>query len=287
MPEINYRAYREYVASRVNVNNAMMALLAGSRLAAHTLQLTAGSTRTLSEVFPAVEHIGRFNLRSDSARELLQDADEHIASVAIPYALATHEDFVTSTLDALRQRGRRLDAQGNRIRPWNMHEVLFRTTGHAPSSDWLGMFHVFREARNGIIHSGGGADENLLRAIEEMPPGAREGWVRLCDGSEPEELVEAGRLRLTASHVFMAFAVTKGLGREVNAALGSELTKEEWATLVTADYAQEASAPRNSSKWRRGVIGLARYNYGPVDLSEAELEKAARDAELWTAKNWK
>lgn len=107
MPEILFRDYREYAASRVEVNNAMMALLAGSRLAAHTLSLTAGSNATLGQLFPAVEHIDRLNLRSDSARQLLQDADHHIASVAIPYALATHEDFVTDMLALVEGEGER------------------------------------------------------------------------------------------------------------------------------------------------------------------------------------
>ena len=74
VPEILFPEYRAYVASRIEVNNAMMALLAGSRLAAHTLTLTVGSTATLSQLFPAVEHVGRFDLRSDSARQLLNDA---------------------------------------------------------------------------------------------------------------------------------------------------------------------------------------------------------------------
>src|SRR5690606_22350707 len=101
LSEAKYRAYRDYVDSRVEVDNAMMALLAGSRLASNTLQLTGGSKRTLAELFPAVEHIERFNLRNDSARELLLDADRHLTSVALPYALATHEDFVVSSLATL------------------------------------------------------------------------------------------------------------------------------------------------------------------------------------------
>jgi len=287
MAEINYRAYREYVDSRVEVNNAMMALLAGSRLAAHTLQLTAGSTRTLAEVFPAVEHIGRFNLRSDSTRELLHDADQHVSSVAVPYALATHEDFVTATLEFLSDRGRTLDTQGKQIKPWNMHEVLFRTTGYSPPTDWLGLFHVLRETRNCIIHSGGAADSKLDEVIASMSDEARAGWRRLCEGAEPESIIERGRLRLSASHVFMAFAVTKGLGREVNASLAAELTRDEWAGLAVDDYALQAGGPRNSSAWRRGVLGFARFNYGPALLGPGEIEKAARAGGHWTASSWK
>lgn len=106
----------------------------------------------------AVEHIGRFNLRSDSARELLHDADKHIASVSVPYALAPHEEFVMKTLDLLTAEGKMLRLDGNRaarIRAWNMHAVLFETCGSAEPKDWMQTFHVLREVRNCIIHAGG------------------------------------------------------------------------------------------------------------------------------------
>lgn len=161
--EILFRKYRDYVANRIEVNNAMMALLAGSRLAAHTLSLTAGSTTTLAQVFPAVEHIERFNLRSDSARQLLADADQHIASVAIPYALATHEEFVLDMLEFLKAESRSLMTHGKQIKAWNMHSVLFETCGYAEPAEWMETFHVLREVRNSIIHAGG-----LLTLVSPM-----------------------------------------------------------------------------------------------------------------------
>jgi hypothetical protein len=284
--EILYRDYRNYVANRVDVNNAMMALLAGSRLAAHTLQLTAGSTATLAQLFPAVEHIDRFNLRSDSARQLLHDADAHIASVAIPYALATHEEFVTSALDFLEAEGRSLVTGGNPIKAWNMHEVLFNTCRHTAPAEWMETFHTLREARNCIIHSGGSIGVRLNDAISAMGAESRAGWQRLNRGEAPEDLVKNGRMALTAEHVFTAFAVTKRLGREVNAALAGELDGSTWARLAVRDFAAETSKPRNSNVWRRSVLGFARYHYAGANLTEADIEKAARETGLWTASNW-
>lgn len=286
MAEILYREYRDYVANRVSVNNAMMALLAGSRLAAHTLQLTAGSTATLAQLFPAVEHIERFNLRSDSARQLLQEADEHIASVAIPYALATHEEFVTSALDFLRVEGRSLITGGKPIKAWNMHEVLFNTCRYTAPVEWMETFHTLRGARNCIIHSGGSVDTRLRDAVSAMGAGSRAGWQRLNRGEAPEDLVKNGRLALTAEHVFTAFAVTKRLGREVNAGLASELDGKVWARSAVRDFAAETSKPRNSNVWRRSVLGFARYHYGEANLTDADLEKAARETGLWTAYKW-
>ena len=191
--EILFREYRDYVDNRVEVNNAMMALLAGSRLAAHTLSLTAGSTTTLAQVFPAVEHIGRFNLRSDSARQLLADADQHIASVAIPYALATHEEFVMGMLEFLKAEGRSLITYGKQIRAWNMHSALFETCGYVKPSEWMETFHALREVRNSIIHAGGAADTRLADAIAAMGPAARAGWSKLNLNTQPEALIDDRR----------------------------------------------------------------------------------------------
>lgn len=138
MPEIHYPAYRTYVDTRVEANDAMMALLAGSRLAAHTLQLTEGSTATIASVFPAVEHIRRFDLRSDIARDLLRNADFHLASVAVTYALATHEDFATSTLTRLRDDfGRPCRGTATRSRPGTCTRCCSTRAGsRSPRGGW-------------------------------------------------------------------------------------------------------------------------------------------------------
>lgn len=284
MPEILFREYRDYVANRVEVNNAMMALLAGSRLAAHTLQLHAGSTATLAHLFPAVEHIRRFDLRSDSARDLLHDADKHIASVSIPYALATHEEFVIEMIDFLKREGATLATHGKQVKAWNMHTVLFETCGYPAPVDWMESFHVLREARNCIIHAGGTASPDLKTLIGDMGTGSQLGWAHLNLGHFPRALVDGdGRLALTAEHVFTAFAVTKGIGRAINAALGAHLGVRTWARVAVEDFAASTSKPRNSSGWQRGARGFARKLYAEASVSDADVERAARDLGLWTA----
>lgn len=286
VPEVLYPAYRSYVSSRVEVNDAMMALLAGSRLAAHTLSLTTGSTATLKQLFPAVPHIERFNLRSDAARELLHNADHHIASVAVPYALATHEDFVVAMLDVLKSNGRALKTGGKRVRAWNMHTVLFDTCSASAPEDWMQTFHVLREMRNCITHEGGGVSQALRDAIAAMGSHARAGWERLNLDARPEDMEQSGQLVLTAEHVFSAFAVTKRLGREINTALANELTHSEWARIAVGDFASVTSKDRNSSGWRRALLGYVRQNYAIVSVPEADLEVAARAMGAWTRARW-
>lgn len=287
MAEIMFRDYRDYVDNRVQVNNAMMALLAGSRLAAHTLSLTVGSTSTLAEVFPAVEHIERFNLRSDSARSLLGHADQHIASVAIPYALATHEEFVTKMLELLKSEGRNLITHGKQVKAWNMHEVLFETCGHSKPVEWLETFHVIREIRNSIIHAGGLVDSRLADAISGMGADARAGWLKLNLNTLPESMIDTdGRLVLAAENVFTAFAVTKRMGREINAALAEELDARAWARLAMNDFHESTTKTRNSTGWRRSATGFVRQYYGPAGIVESDIEQAARELGFWTIPVW-
>lgn len=264
----------------------MTALLAGARLAAHTLQLTTGSSHTLKDVFPAVEHIARFNLRSDDARAFLLDADHHLASVAVPYALATHEDYVTSALDLLKENGRSLITQGKQIRPWNMHTILFETCGAVEPAEWMQSFHVLRELRNCITHAGGGASSDLSGHIAAMGAKARSGWAGINLGKAPDAIVQNGSVVLTAELIFTAFAVTKRLGRAINETLSAELTENEWARVVVADFADQTRKLRNSASWRRSLLGYGRQNYERLALSEGALEAASRELGLWSRARW-
>ncbi|WP_028821905.1 hypothetical protein [Propionimicrobium lymphophilum] len=288
MGEIMFREYRDYIENRVRVNNAMMALLAGSKLAAHTLSLTSGSNSTLAEVFPTVEHIKRFNLRSDSARDLLNDADQYIASVTIPYALATHEDFVIKMLHLLESEGVRPITHGRQVKAWNMHEVLFETCGYLKPVEWLETFHVIREIRNSIIHSGELSDSRLNEAISRMGDDARHGWSKLNRNALPEATIDSkGRLALTAENVFTSLAVTKRLGREINRALANRLDTTEWARLAISDFHKSTTKIRNSSGWRRSAIGFARQYYSLAGITEGDIEQAARKLGFWTIAAWK
>lgn len=288
MTEIRFPEYRSYTSSRVEVNDAMTALLVGSRLAAHTLSLTAGSSATLGELFPAVQHINRYNMKSDVAREFLSNADHHIASVAVPYALATHEDFVTDMIDILRGEGTALVTHGKSIRAWNMHTVLFESCGESISGEWIESFHVLREMRNCITHSGGEVSQGLRKAIAQMGQDSRDGWARINSGKLPEDMEDtSGRLVLTSEHIFAAFAVTKRLGRDINALLGRSLSREKWAKIAVKDYASNTSKTKNSSSWRRSLLGYCERDYHPVCLTESELEQAARTLGLWTVTCWR
>lgn len=121
MREVRFAQYRRYEARRVEASNAMMALLAGAGMASHLLQLTRGSKHLLPEVFPQVPHIGRFNLRNELARKILDAADVHLGAMAIPYALAIHDDFLRECIDLPRARGQPASPTSSATQPVGGH----------------------------------------------------------------------------------------------------------------------------------------------------------------------
>jgi len=176
---LQFPGYRRYEATRQQANNAMMALLAGSRLAAHTLQLTKGSTELLPDIFPGVDHINYFNLRTDKATDLLDNVGHHLGAVAVPYALAVHEDFVMSALELLdtlghptRAPGQNPDPLKNGVKASNMHEAVWLTLGQPlpthGACEALEHFHLLREMRNAHIHAGGSIEQRLITQAGNM-----------------------------------------------------------------------------------------------------------------------
>jgi len=290
---MEFPAYRQYEAIRQEANNAMMALLAGSELAAHTLRLTAGSSRLLPEIFPGVDHITYFNLRTDAATHLLLDTGHHLGAVAVPYALAVHEDFVVTVLDLLNQFGYARKAPGdsadttrNPVKPWNMHEALWMTLGQpAPrrgSVIALEHFHLLREMRNAQIHAGGAISARLSQEVRDMTPQAATGWMAMSRRAATD-VIATDPLRFTTFDIFAVFATTKALGRAVNSLLRDELTARQWAEICLEDYSALTSKPRGSDHWIRGLIGHAAMNYVAGPVTEQDIVDAAVAAGAWRA----
>jgi hypothetical protein len=289
---VEFPGYRQYESTRQDANNAMMALLAGSKLAAHTLQLTTGSHQLLPAIFPGVEHIRYFNLRTDDATELLLDTGHHLGAVAVPYALAVHEDFVLTTLKLLQKLGYTQKAPGdsndltkNRVTAWNMHEAIYLTLGEPVpsrgSNEWaLEHFHLLREMRNSQIHNGRVTSVRLQQEVADMSSLAETEWIRLSRRPSVD-LIASGTFRYTIFDIFTAFATTKSLGRMLNTLLLDSLTASEWAQVCIEDYASQSSKPLHSDQWMRGLIGYASQFYSKVSLTEQQIVDAAVLSRLW------
>lgn len=284
--EINFARYRAYVEGRVEANNAMVALLAGSRLAAHNLQLHHGSPHQLPGLFPAVEDIDRFNLLPDRASRLLRDADAHLAAVAIPYALSVYEAFVKDAILMLKDAGYAVSQKRGAFSAGHMHTTFFDAAGITEPTDVISLFHVLRCLRNAQIHHAGQVTSEVTETLNSLTEAQRERWAERT--MDPVEMViEGGKLNFTIGHLIAAFAVTKEAARRVNDVLGERLSRERWAEIAVADFVECGERPRNSQQWKKGLLGFARFHYlGGLNLSSGELELAARKLGLWTATSW-
>lgn len=286
MSEIKFERYREYLNARVDANNAMIALLAGSRLAAHSLQLHIGSPHQLPGLFPAVRDIDRFNLLPERASELLLDADAHLAAVAIPYALAVYESFVKDVANLVLGEGFAVSQDRNALNAGRMHTTFYTAVAEPEPEETVALFHVLRAARNAQIHHGGAITAEVREQMDSLTTGQRERWEQLTMGQAGDLFVE-GRLRFTVGHLIASFAVTKEAARQINKTLGKKLGSETWARLAVEDYSSSSDHPRNSRQWKRGLLGFTRFNYlGGITLAEADLEHAARSTGVWSATNW-
>jgi hypothetical protein len=286
MSEINFERYRAYVSARVDANNAMIALLAGSRLAAHSLQLHAGSPHQLPGLFPTVKDIDRFNLLPGRASELLLDADAHLAAVAIPYALAVYEAFVKDATALLEEEKFPVSQARGALNAGRMHETFYEAAGLPQPDDVITLFHVLRTIRNAQIHHAGSTTPELIAVVKGLTKGQRQRWELLTMGNL-DEMFDESRLKLTVGHLIAAFAITKEAARRVNEALAIKLSRETWAIMSVKDYASAAKHPRNSRQWKKGLVGFARFNYlGSLKLSESELRAASETLGLWTSPSW-
>jgi hypothetical protein len=274
MKEVRFAEYRRYEARRVEASNAMMALLAGAGMASHLLQLTHGSRHLLPEVFPQVPHIGRFNLRTEVARQILDAADTHLGAMSIPYALALHDDFLRGCIALLAIAGKctakEVTAAGSLA---GKHPLIEHCTGGSFSADSLGQLTTIRLMRNCMIHSGGRADQTLLNDVVGWTPGIEAGWAKLT-GNNPRELALGDELAFGHGEMILVLAVTKVLAREANQLLQPTLPRDQWADMLIDDLVEADPHVLRAPDFLRRARGLAKFHYGRLKLTDTEFGDA-------------
>ncbi len=278
MTTVKYLDFRRYEERRIKVNDSMMALLAGSQLASHTLQLTAGSPHLLGELFPNVPHIKRFNLRSEVAREILSGAESYLGAMAVPYALGLHEDFILGCTGFLVEMGRISRADASALRSSDMHETFAAAGGVTFGTELLQIFHLLRRMRNCQIHSGGRADRSLLNYISQLGQQSLVLWQRLTHETIPA-LTLNDEITFTQKELGATLAVTKRLAEEANESLASVYPREKWADRLIAEWASERSEETaNRELFLRRVRSYSRMYYRALNLTDAEIGGALERA---------
>jgi hypothetical protein len=270
---VKFADYRQYEKVRVEASNAVMGLLAGAQVAAHMLQLTEGSNRLLPEIFPEIPHIRRFNLKTQAARDILTEADTHLGAMAVPYALAIHEDYLKSCLTLLQRGGVSLTRRPDDFKLAGQHEEIQRATGRSFTSASLQQLHTLRLMRNCTIHSGGRADGALVRQLANWTTDAEAGWVKLTQRS-PRSLNTSDPVTFGHGEILITLAVTRVLAREANQFLQPAVPRNVWADLVIEDLEAEDLAALKAPDAARRARGFARFNYGPLQLNSAEIDDA-------------
>lgn len=270
MPVVAYLEFRAYERQRIQTNNAMMGLLAGSKLASQLLALTEGAERPLSEIFPSIDHIERFNLRSDVARDVLNDAEDLLGILAVPQVLAIHEHLFREMLElAVPSNSSVLVNLGMS----NIHERFATTVSVAFPFDALELFHYLRVARNSHIHTGGFATNVLANRSAGLSQGAELLW-NAVSGNPLRRYQLGDPVHIGISELTAALALTKRLAEVANVGLQSLLSRELWADMLVKDWASEARHGDITQKLR-SVKGFAKmHGYPELNFAENELREA-------------
>lgn len=233
---IRFPAYRHYTTARIEANDAMMALLIGARLGQHALATSAaGDDVRLPSLFGRIPAIERLNRTTAEAAALLDEAERHLAYMAIPYVLSAHGALLVDVAEMLRNDGRDDEAQRYRL-PWQGdlaklaleigHEYVAERAGGTLDENLLILFHFTRRVRNRIIHSAGEAGSRLPAEYRSLPGAVRQSWARLVVQDyrqlHPQRFGERGRrLHRVQGHATRLYG-------------GLRLTQDELTTALEA-----------------------------------------------------
>lgn len=270
-------AFRKFERARIDSNDAMMALLVGSRLGSHTLALAEGSPHLLGTMFPAVDEIQRFNRSIRDARALIQSAERHLTFMAIPYALAVYADFLIDSILLARESG--LDHEGDDPTKVQLDTIHSRLAGalrvdlsELPATH-LRLFELLRLIRNRIIHRGGTTGSRLRTHYRQvLHEEDRREWRRIAD----RELAlgdSSAQLPLEAPELRAALAVTKHLAESVSALLDRQVPTAIWAREAVREYRLSVGGDIRPNEVQ-SIVGFARMHYSHLDLADGEIQAA-------------
>lgn len=256
---------------RDDVNSSIMGLVAGSQMAIHLLRLTEGSDHLLAEVFPNIPHIGRLNLKTSAAREVLDSAETHLSAMAIPYVLAVHEDYMKSCLKLV-ERHCNTNIKAKDVPSSKQHELLQDQATKKFTSYSLEQFHLIRRMRNCMIHRGGEIDTALENHCAQLSSDAIQGW-EVLTGRTPQFKVGQEKIRFGQRETVATLAITKRLARETNLILQGVIPRSAWGAIMMADVSsQTPGLPKSFSDRFRKVRGYARYYYAVLNFNDQEIE---------------
>ncbi|TDE95071.1 hypothetical protein EXU48_09920 [Occultella glacieicola] len=275
MEVIKYAEYVDYDRRRQEANTAINAMLAGCRLASHFLALTHGATRPLGEIFPNIPRIRLFNLRTDVASGVLDDAEHHLGLMAVPLVQAIHEDFGVGCLKLLRLYGLISRDDFKSANAGNLHDRFESAAGTSLEGEAKEIYQLLRLLRNSVVHRGGTASLGVEEACEVFSSSAWALWTKVTTQAAPV-YAKGEVVRLGFSETIAALAVTKRLARQMNLALGTALPRTFWLDRLITDFVKLRGVPPQPAKRIEVAHRLGRFNYAPLGFDRGEVEAELR-----------
>jgi hypothetical protein len=196
--------------------------------------------------------------------------------MAIPCALAIHEDFLRVCIELLVTASACTAKQAKEARSLaHKHSLIAQATGGVFNAGSLGQLTTIRLMRNCMIHNGGRADHELLNNLAAWTSSLEAGWVRLT-GNNPRQLRLGAELSFGHGEMILALAVTKVLAREANQLLQPTLPRCQWVDMLIEDLVDSDTNVLRAPDFSRRARGLTKFHYAPLQLSDGELEKGRR-----------
>lgn len=271
MRTVSYLSYRIHEHQRIQTNDTMMGLLVGSKLAAATLELTAGSAVTLSKMFPRVEHIRRFDHLTDKARAVLSDAEPLLGTMAVPFVMGLHEDLIVGMLKLINAEPNMRVPNLRNAKANNMHSMFEQASGVNFPGELTELFHLIRTMRNTHIHNGGRANAALQNQASGLSVHATATWKQITGEAAP--LFSIGNeVRLGLPELIGCLAVTKRLAEAANVVLQTALRRQTWLGMLKADWTASVPPKGNPQQRLKNLTGYARVYYAPLSFTKAEIQ---------------
>ena len=272
--EVYFAEYEEFLRLRNAANNGIMALGAGASLSAHFLQLASGSKNTLSDMFPAVNHIQNFNLKPDHALQELSRAEYLLASMAIPYHLGILESFCGGLERALKNQvsrsnpGKAIKTRGGDSITKKIEEYLINPIPHETGQ----VLNLLKGIRDDLMHKGGKAGNNYSEIYKTNIEPHIGHW-KLKPGGNVTSLKVGDEIILHMSDLLLTLAAVKLQAREINYALQESLPREFWVKMMVRDYlALDQQQHLNDEQHLRRCAGFARNKFSSLRLDKVEFE---------------
>jgi hypothetical protein len=264
-------------AARIALNDALMAIMVGMRLAVDRLAKLPFHQQLefLPSLFPDVEEAARLHRTSEDAARLIRGAEIDLTHMAIPYVLSLYNSYLVDSIFLLRRA--RLDT---RIRdPWRiplgeLHDYMTKIGVQLPRAE-VEVFDFMRLVRNRIIHYAGAQGAEVAEAYRSLSPPAKTIYFRTA-GRDFRVGLDTEQMRLSVEDVRPALAVTKHLAEAVNGELARKVNKGFWLDVLISDYFNTHPKRVSREQLIKGITGYAAFHYQALSLNSDEVAEAVK-----------